>query len=361
MVSLRAVVLLLFFGFVCGLASAQEAASAGKPLRIAVTGDSPFVTVTDGVFNGMSVSVWEAVASKNGWSYVYTAYPTAQAAFDAMANGKADLVVGNIYIQSALFNQMEFSQPYFRTGLQIMVPEARPKTFHRLIEDLEMWGHLKIFWSLIGCILAASIFVALFERKHNPDFPKGWADGFAEALYYVVSLSLGKSAYKGFGGWKGRLVMIVWTILGVVVIIFLTSSVTATLTAEAISSHIVGPESLPGKTVGVVTGSHAMDYLKEYSITYNEYANMDDAVRALIKGSIPGVVGSAPILQYYDNSHMAMPITEVGPIFWPYYYGFAMPIGSSLRGPLNRALLSLEENGSLLQIGKTYFGDVYRP
>lgn len=361
MVNPRSLLLFLALGLLPHLVLGQSA-TPPQPLRVAVYGSNPFVTVTnDGTFEGLSIDVWEQVAAKNAWTFQYALYPHEKEALEAISEGKADLLIGDIGIVSDLFGSVEFSQPYFRAGLQIMVPGARPRTFSRLVEDLEIWGHLKAFWILIGAIAIASILVALFERKHNPDFPKSWPDGLAEALYYVVSLSLGKSGYKGFGGWFGRVVMIIWTIIGVVVVIYMTSSVTSVMTAEAINSHIIGPESLPGKVVGAVTGTRAVEYLQKHNITYNEYSGLDEAVQKLLKGAVPALVGSAPILQSYDKSHPTLDITEVGRIFEHYNYGFAMPIGSPLRASLNRALLDLQENGILLKIGQNYFGDVYQP
>lgn len=42
-------------------------------------------------------------------------------------------------------------------------------------------------------------------------------------------------------------------------------------------------------------------------------------------------------------------------------YGFALAIGSPLRIPLNKALLDLEEAGSVARIFRAYFGQVYQP
>ncbi len=346
--------------FLPGLLSAQETPAA-KPLRAAVCGEDPFVSKLTGTYEGFSIDVWEQLAAKNAWSFVYTSYASPEEGIKAVANGQADVLIGDISIVSSLFDTVEFSQPYFRAGLQIMIPEGRPYTLSRLLEDLNAWGHFRPFWIFVGAIAILSVLVALFERKHNPDFPKTWPDGLAEALYYVVSLSLGKSGYKGFGGWFGRLVMIAWTVIGVFVVIIITSRVTAAMTTEALTSNFTGPESLPGKTVGAVTGTRAIDYLKRHNITYNEYPNWDVAVEKLLKGDVPALVGPAPILQAYDKAHPKLPITEIGPIFEHYNYGFAMPLGSPLRVPLNSALLDLQEDGVLVRIGQQYFGDVYQP
>jgi len=340
----------------------QEAVPAKPPLKVAIAGSVPFVISNDdNTFTGYSIEVWEDVAAHNGWTFEYTQYPTKLDALAAMNKKEADVIVGDLGILSILQGKVEFSQPYFRSGLHIMVSDARPHTFARIFSDVYNWGHLKPFWYLLGAIIVGTLFVAWFERKHNPDFPKGHRDAMAEAFYYVISLSLGKSAYKGFGGWFGRIVMCVWTILSVVIVAYVTSSITSAMTVESLRGHIAGPQDLPGHTIGVVKDTAAMLYLRQHSIETHEYPSLDVAVKGLIKGEVPALVGASPELQYYDNNHPELPITEVGPVFSPYNYGFALPIGSPLRLEVNSAILELQERGTLLDLGRKYFGSVFQP
>jgi len=341
----------------------QEAVPAKTPLRVAVAGAIPFVISNDdNTFTGYSIEVWEDVAAHNDWTFVYTKYATKMEALAAMERNEVDVIVGDLGILSILQGKVEFSQPYFRSGLHIMVTNARPHTLGRILSDIYNWGHLRPFWYLLGAIVIGTVFVTWFERKHNPDFPKGHRDALAEAFYYVISLSLGKSAYKGFGGWFGRIVMCVWTILSVVIVAYVTSSITSAMTVESLRGHIQGPGDLHGHTVGVVKDTAAVLYLREKMIDTVEYPDLDTAVKeGLLNGQVPALVGAAPELQYYDKNHPQLPITEVGPVFSPYNYGFALPLGSPLRVPMNSAILELQERGTLLDLGLKYFGSVYQP
>jgi polar amino acid transport system substrate-binding protein len=84
-------------------------------------------------------------------------------------------------------------------------------------------------------------------------------------------------------------------------------------------------------------------------------------VDGLQAGKVRAVVASAPLLQYFDATHPKLPITEVGPVFAPYNYGFALAPGSALRQPLNAALLRLQESGVMFDLGQKYFGAAYQP
>ena len=332
------------------------------PVRVAVAGDSPFVITTDGIYSGLAVEIWQQIALLNSWESQIISYPDALTAGKAVAAGEADILVSDVPITSGNLKLMDFSQPYFRAGLQIMISDARPHTMARLMEDLGSWFHLKVFWALAGAVVLMTVGVTLFERKHNPEFPTTWHAGLAEAFYYVISLTLtSPSVYKGFPGVLGRLMLVFWTALGVITVAYLTSSITTAMTVERLQSHISGPQDLPGKKVGTAKGSKAIDYLGRHNINTNVYPTLDEAVKALQRDEVRAVVASAPILQYFDNNHPTLPITEVGPVFFPYNYGFALQPGSPLRHPLNATLLRLQESGALLDLGRKYFGAVHQP
>lgn len=331
-------------------------------LKVGVTPSLPFVISKEGVWSGLSVDIWEKVAAQNKWEYEYVEFPDVDTAVAAVTAGKIDVAIMPIPITSEAMKTMEFSQPYFRSGLQIMVSEAREHSFARLVEDFKTWGRLKIFWAVVAVVLAMTVVVALFERKHNADFPKKWGEGMAEAFYYVVSLALtGKSTYKGFPGVLGRLVLVAWMIMGMVMVIFLTSTITATMTAEKLQSQINDPKDLNGKSVGAIRESRAAEYLKANGISTTLYPSIVEAADGLVKGETQAVVGAAPVLQYYDFNNPNLPITEVGKIFKAYNYGFAFPLTSDRRLGVNAALLKLQESGEISDLAQKYFGSVYQP
>ncbi len=331
-------------------------------LRVGVNELEPFAKSEGGVWSGLSIDIWEKVAGLNKWEYEYVSFPDENAALAAQAKGEVDVIVSPVPITLDAVKKSEFSQPYFRSGLQIMVSEARAHSVAWLIELLKSLPEMKIVWVVLGLVAVMTVVVTLFERKHNPDFPKTWKDGLAEAFYYVVSLALtGHSTYKGFPGVLGRLMLVFWMILGMVMVIYLTSTITATMTAEKIQSHIHSPEDLPGKVIGAIKGTRAVDYLRINNIQTTLYPNIEEAVNGLVKGDVRAIVGPAPTLQYYDFNHPDIPITEVGRIFKPYNYGFAFPTGSAYRLDANAALLKLQETGIVNDLAQKYFGSVYQP
>lgn len=353
---LRSLVLLLALLAPTACLFAQEA-----PFKVAVVASAPFTASTDGVWSGYAIDLWEKIAEMNQWTFSYTEFSTPEAALAAVESGQCEVLVSDVTITSARQTQMDFSHPFFRSGLQIMVVEDRPHTLGRLLGEILSLGNLRILWFVAGLVVIFTVLVTLFERRHNPDFPKKWADGLADAFYNVISVILtGKSVYKGFPGVLGRLMLVVWMLIGLFVVAYVTSSITTTMTVEQLRGHIGGPKDLPGKTIGVLVGDPGRDYAQREGLQSITYPNMDAAAAALVKAEIQAIVADVPVLQYYDKSHPQLPITEVGPIFDPHTDGFALPKGSPRRVPLNAALLSLNETGYLGDLGKRYFGTVFQ-
>jgi ABC-type amino acid transport substrate-binding protein len=354
-------------------ARAQTAPVLPEHLKVGLVISAPFVMASNTttaksdpnqpvVYVGYSIDLWQEIAAMNKWTYDFVVYPNIQAGLDAVAAHQCDVLVSDTSITSPRLRFVDFSQPFFRTGFQIMVTNDRPRTLGWMIENLKKLLVLKVIWIAIIVIILLSVLVHLFERKHNPGFPKAHHEGFVEAFYYVVSLALtGKSVYKGFPGTAGKIATIVWMIMGMLMVAYITSTITSTMTVERLQGEINGPEDLPGKTIGVLIGTTGETYTQDHKLTYISYPDMNSAAAALVAGTIQGIVGDAARLEYYDNTHPELPITEVGPFFDPVNYGFAVPKGDPSRYAIDESLEKLVESGKLIQLGKEYLGSAYVP
>ncbi|MEO6054522.1 MAG: transporter substrate-binding domain-containing protein, partial [Chthoniobacterales bacterium] len=337
-----------------------------KMLRVGLVPTAPFVNAPTDAKPGISIELWRAIVDANAWACTYTDYKSTDEALKALIGDKIDVVVGATSINKKRRAEVDFSQPFFRAGLQIMISEVRPHTFDAVWESLTDPAHLTIFGVLVVVVIVLCVFVTLFERKHNPDFPKTWQDGFAESFYYVAALMFtGKSVYKGFPGVIGRLTMIIWMVAGVFFVAYITSSITSVMTVQRLKGNINGPDDLAGRTIGDIEGTTSMEYLSEHGIQHIDYKDIPSAVADLVppKGGTPKIealIYDAPLLEYYDNQHQKIPITEVGPIFQPENYGFAVRKGSDLREPIDESLLFLLESGFIQKLGEKYLGLVFK-
>ena len=304
------------------------------------------------------MDIWEKIAAANGWGFDYTRFDSIESGLQAITDGSVDILVGNAPINKDNLARVEFSQPFFHSGLQILTTDNQKTIQSRLFSDIKDLMKLEIFWVILGGIIILTTAVFFFERKHNPDFPKGRKEGIAEAYYYVMTLALtGKSVYKGFPGVLGRIVLLLWVLLGIISVAYVTSSITSAMTVEKLSNTIENPRDLQRKTVAVLADSPAEVFVKNAGIDEIPVNDIQDAVKELLAKHADAVVADAAVLQSFDFNNPRLPLRVVDRVFQVENYGFAMPIGSPLRMPLNRELAKMQESQQIHTILAGYFGE----
>jgi ABC-type amino acid transport substrate-binding protein len=351
------VTLKTLFASLALLLSTTSLFAAQQNLRVGIAGQAPFIN-TGSIPTGAAVDIWEKIAAENDWAFDYIRFDTVEKGLSAVADRSIDILVGNAPINKDNLARAEFSQPFFHSGLQILITNNQKTIESRLLSDIKDLAKLEIFWIMLGGILMLTAAVFFFERKHNPDFPKGHKEGVAEAFYYVMTLALtGKSVYKGFPGVLGRMVLLLWVLLGIISVAYVTSSITSAMTVEKLSNTIENPRDLQRKTVAVIADSPAEVFIKNAGIDEIPAKDINQAVNELLAKRADAVVADAAVLQSFDFNNPRLPLRVVGRIFQVENYGFAMPIGSPLRMPLNRELAKMQESQEIQTILAEYFGE----
>lgn len=334
-------------------------APLGKKLQVGLFINQPFANQNKEECNGFCVDLWKEMAADLGQSFEFVPYTNVTDLLNATAQNKVDLAIGNISITHDREEIVEFTQPYLQGGLQIMIDEKRESSWKRLWNGLRDSGHLMIFSIGISVILVGTVFLTLGERRWNQEFHPDWANGLSESFYHVMSITMtGKSTHRGLPGPFGKILAGIWLAFGVAVVAYITSSVTSVMTVNRLKGNINGPQDLPGHHVGSITGTLSQKYCEDQNLNTSTYSNLADAVKAMLNHEIDVIVFDAMILQWFDNAHPDLPITEVGPIFLKKYYGFALPIKSALRHDINQSLLKQQESGFTETLRKHYFGDI---
>ncbi len=337
----------------------NDRALSGKKLLAGVYLNEPFVIATKEDYAGFSVDLWKGIAADLGLSCEFVPFHKLSDLLEATAQNKVDVAIGNISITEERLKIVDFSQPYLQGGMQIMVDEKRTASWQRLWNGLRDSGHLKVFCIGIALIIAGTLLLTLGERKWNAEFPRDWGNGLSESFYHVMSITMtGKSTHKGLPGPFGKILAGIWLAFGVGVVAYITSSVTSVMTVNRLHGIIDSPQDLPGHPLGAVEGTLSQKYCEDQHLNTTLYANLPDAVKSLLHHDIDAIVFDAITLQWYDNVHPELPITEVGPIFMKKGYGLALPIKSPLRQEINRSLLKQQESGFVETLRKHYFGNI---
>jgi ABC-type amino acid transport substrate-binding protein len=330
-----------------------------KILKVGVAIEEPFDLKKSGVYQGYCIDLWQALAGDLGLKFRFVEYPSFDELIEATMKGEVDVNANPLYITSKRLQKMEFLMPFIQGGMQIMINENRGTSAIKLWNGLRDSGHLKVFEIGITVILVGTILLTLGDRYLNKEFPSSWIEGLAESFYHVMSICMtGKSSHKPLPGPFGKIMAGVWTAFGVAVVAYITSTITSVMTVNNLHSMINGPQDLTGHKVGVLKGGIAENYCETNHLNHESFSTLPETVQALIRNDIDAIVGDAMSLQWYDNSHPELPITEVGPIFEKKYCAFALPLGSPLRHDLNEALTRRYESGYCEKLRQQYFGNI---
>jgi len=349
--------LALVANFVSDSAHAATATTGPQPpLRIVTTGTAPFVLPRTDPPAGFSVDLWNEVARRMHVDFTWRIVRDPAEIFAAVQTDEADVAVGAIPITSESEQSVDFSVPYFDSGLRIMVRARYESGFVSTIRSIP-WvaiGHL--FAVAIVIILLLANVLWLIERRRR-ELPRSYLAAIGEELWGAMLVIATLNVDRDAPGIKRVTILLMW-LVGVVLIAQLTATVTSTQTIARMQSIIRGPEDLPGKTIASVPGTVAGDYLAERGLPFTTVTYGPDGIRMLVRGEVQAVVFDAATLQYWAAKQGKGVVQVVGPIFRPQKYAFAVAVGSSLRKQMNRALLEIYADGTYEKIYSGWFSMV---
>jgi ABC-type amino acid transport substrate-binding protein len=342
-----------FFSLCAMLALADTTAlAADNTLRVVTKPIEPFVMTESDA--GFSLDLLQALGKELGKSVELYRVNSVSELLDEVSTGKADLGIAGITINAAREKSVDFSQPMYESGLQILVPVENATSILSSETLLPLLEPILLFFLVI---VAASHLVWWTEHKTNSDFAPTYRKGLWDAIWWstvtVTTVGYGDKTPKRV---PGRIVGMIWMVSGFFIMAFLVGSVTSTLTVQSLRGTITGPADLPGKVVGTVSGTTSESYLTTVDAKPIGFENIGAAYAALTDGSVQAIVYDAPVLQYFVASKNSVDFKLAGKVFRREDYGIAFPAGSPLREEINVALLGLRESGKYDEIRTKWFG-----
>jgi polar amino acid transport system substrate-binding protein len=326
--------------------AASAVPPANAPLRVVATPIAPFVLPNTDPLAGFSVDVWNEVARRLRANFTLRAV-AADDRLPAVERGEADVAIGLIVMTPEDEKRVDFSAPYFDSGLQIMVRAQNEGRFLSTFHSVPWAAIGELFCVAVLVVLLLANVLWLVERRHNPRFRKKYLAAIGEGLWgSMLIIATGEYGDRDAPYVIKRIAVVAMWLLGVVLVAQLTATVTSSQTVARLQSDIRGPGDLPGKTIAATPGTIAGDYLTGLGLPFTPMANPDEGIRMLTRGEVQAVVLSAAVLQYLAAQPANRALQVVGPIFRPYKIAMAVKNGSSLRKPINEALLAMYQDGT---------------
>ncbi len=337
--------ILLLVALICALSFDLLAQSA--PLRVVVKPAEPFAFEQDGVLMGYSVDLWKKVAAESGLAFEARVVDTVPELLEAVQSGSADVGVGAISITPEREQVMDFSHPFFKSGLQVMARAKGEAGAFSAFRSLWNRNVAEVVLVLLLAVFLVSHLLWMVERKINAEsFPEGYVRGVWESTWWsIATLISGGCENKAPVGVAGRLVAVVWMLGGIGLTSYITATLASAMTVNTLTAEVSGLSDLRGARVGTITGSSAEGLLQRTGLEVVGFPDVAAAAEALRGGAIKGVVYDSPILRYYVARNPTSGLSLVGDLFDLQDYGFALQLGSPLRKEINASILKLQVSG----------------
>ncbi len=354
------IITLCVVGLLPGRLSAQDDGIPSETLRVGVVELPPFVMKTvDGHWEGIAADLWREVADRMGVDFELREYGSVEVLTEAFVKGDLDLTpMGAMTAEREVL--VDFSDAYYTSGSVIVVPAQKAgQDWFPIARRFFSVAFLEVIGLLILLWLIAGVAVWLFEGRRNREMfgghpARGVAQGIWWAAVTMTTVGYGDLAPKTLGG---RIVGVVWMFAAIISISGFTAAISSSLTVGELSGKVRGIHDLATARVGTVAESSAEAYLTKKGIKQlRSFENPREGLQSLVDKKTDAFVFQGPVVKYLVKNEFLRRVEVLPGTFDHHYVGMAVPPGSQLREPLNRALLAFTETDQWTQILKQYLG-----
>lgn len=319
-------------------------------IRIAVKEFPPLVMPEK---RGLCIDMAKVICKRHNLVPEFIMYNSVPDFLAAVKNGECQLGFAGITITAEREKFIDFSQPFFDSGLQIAVHAAARERFTRFTTTLLKVIGVSLVLLLLGLTLVAHLIWWLEKDEKNPQgFSMQYAEGIIDAYWWAIvtmtTVGYGDKCPRKVGG---RLVAAIWMLIGIMWFAAFTATLSSTLTLDRIQpGKINGLNDLAGRRVAVIRGTTTEDYLRYYNMDMVAVDSLKNMLGLLKSDRVDAVIYDAPPLLYTAKNDPAVQV--VGKMFARQRYGIVFPEKGRehLKEIFNREIITMQQNGEYNKI-----------
>ena len=154
-------------------------------IRVGTKRFEPFVfSDEDGELSGFSVDLWNAIAAELGVEYEWVPADTVNELIEDVRSGKTDAAIAGISMTPQRESLVDFTYPYFESGLQIMVRVTSEAVSASLSDIFFSSILLKMLGLGLVLLIVMGHLIWLVEARSNPDMPKSYLAGVWDGMWW---------------------------------------------------------------------------------------------------------------------------------------------------------------------------------
>ncbi|GMY37628.1 glutamate receptor 2.9-like [Fagus crenata] len=334
-----------------------EMPTHAKPLKIGVPGITTFEKFVkveyrekENNYSGFCIEIFLKVVGLLPYSlpYKFEAY---NGTYDDLLyhvfNQTYDAVIGDVTIVADRWQYVDFTLPYARSGLALIVP-TKPKGSPLLFTKPFTWD----MWLVTAAILMYTMLIVLFlERQCNPEFSGPLKNQISTALWFTFSSLFFAHRERVYNNLT-RLVLVVWLF----VVLILSSSYTASL-SSMLTLRQLEPDDIEWlKKNNLKVGCNNL-FVKNYLVNVFEFKQQNIVMvrsreyqEQFKSNNIAAAVLEIPykeiFLNKYCNGYTSTILRSEG--FGG--LGFVFQRGSPLTRYFSEAIVKLLEDGTIMSL-----------
>jgi len=302
---------------------------------------------------GLCIDMAAVICDRNGLVPEFVMYKNVPEFLDAVKKGEAQLGFAGITITADREKFVDFSQPFFDSGLIIAIHSSRAGRFtHFTTVMLRVIGFSLIIF-LVGLTIVAHIIWWLEkddgnERGFSTKYRKGIVDAYWWAVVTMTTVGYGDKCPRKI---SGRLVAAVWMIIGIMWFAAFTATLSTALTLDRLQPGTIrNITDLNQRRVAVIEGTTTETYLRYYNIEMVFSDSLGEMINRLKDDQVDAVIYDAPPLQYIAKNDKNIQV--VGEIFAEQRYGVVFPEDGDerLKEIFNREIIKMRQNGEFKKI-----------
>lgn len=333
--------------------------SIGGPAKLVVgTKHSPPFAFKnpDGQWTGISIELWKYLTDELNLEYELREQ-TLEEMLTGLESREMDGAVAAISVTAERLQRIDFCHPHFTTGLGIAVSVKHHASNWTLMRRVVSTRLLTIVGIMIVIVVACGILFWAFERNVNENMFGGRRrHGIGMGMWWSTIMLLG---HKGVipVSILGRILAMTAMLLSILLLSLLTGVITSVLTIGQLDTGIGHPSDLSDVRVVTVANSTSANYLLRRRIAFRTRNTADAVLQAVAQGAADAAVYDAALLKYMANREFAESIQVLPLTFNAQEYAIALPSDSTLRKPLNEALLRFRASDSWDELIVRYLGN----
>ncbi len=327
-----------------------------KVLRVGIVEPvAPFIIPLNGAYSGISIDVWQFVATRENMKYKYvTLEGNADDALKKLQKGEVDVLIGPISVSSQRYSEADFSYPYFLNSVGI-IENADNTDFLRLMQVFTDVLKSPLF---IGFILSFFIYIHILwwlERGRIQNFHLRYFQGMSHILW----THLLQKGYKEIPHTlPGRIVSLGWVLAAAVFVTAILATVTSKLTLALVSKpeHFTHVTELRDQFVAAVKGTHAYTEAKKAGAHVIVAENIKEATAWLDQKRVAAVAEDYILAKEYLNKVTYPNLHFSSLTLSNDQYAIIVQKNSPLLAKVNDAILFLEDDDSIEPLCSRYIG-----